>query len=642
MQAERISPPLTAPRNVGPAVVVAVPSAQMPERVIGARGAYILDAASRREGGQAEVFRAVGPDGRSAAIRMPRQEDTGWFARECSAIDDLTTRLADAKSWMIAIVDRGVAPDGRPFAVMPWYPMNLTEWFRTGPPLERRLDALGQACRAVARLHQGGAGELDLLVHRDLKPSNLLVREDEAGLSVVLTDLGAARAGALLATVPNTLIYTRSYAPPEQQLPIQLAPDPTVDVHALGVTVYFGLTGRVPTTVLGREALRTTDAQRLLTLDALGSTRSEAEEAEYRVLAHKPLAALLDLAEARALFPGDEAVLRSKLADQLTGRCHDPEGVAARIAAKMIPALHRALEPDPARRLGDARILQAACHHAVRILRQEGVLPDSPGATIPPEPPDVGVPATPVLVTTEPSEVPALTDASLVAAPARRSRPAWLPVALGAAVGMASMVALAFALRAIAGDPEDPPAAPAGASTLPAVPAEQPAGAVEAELPSGEPTDAEPEEPTQAEATTKRVAYAEPPVQKRRGPKPAEPAVQPPPEGARRADTRPVSASASPAASVWVTTADVAPPRLVVTCRPEWTVQLDGSSVSRNSAQLGAGTHRLDVRELNSLKHRSSLTVRQDGDGWIVVGDWVTASGARVASGAAVDVVCPN
>lgn len=578
---------------------------------------------------------------------MPRQEDTGWFARECSAIDDLTTRLADAKSWMIAIVDRGVAPDGRPFAVMPWYPMNLTEWFRTGPPLERRLDALGQACRAVARLHQGGAGELDLLVHRDLKPSNLLVREDEAGLSVVLTDLGAARAGALLATVPNTLIYTRSYAPPEQQLPIQLAPDPTVDVHALGVTVYFGLTGRVPTTVLGREALRTTDAQRLLTLDALGSTRSEAEEAEYRVLAHKPLAALLDLADARALFPGDEAVLRSKLADQLAGRCHDPEGVAARIAAKMIPALHRALEPDPARRLGDARILQAACHHAVRILRQEGVLPDSPGATIQPEPPDVGVPATPVLVTADPSEVPALT-ASLAATPARRSRRAWLPVALGAAVGMVTVVALAFAVRAIAGDPEDPPGvAPAGASALPAVPAEPPAGAAsaEAEPPSGEPAEAEgpTKAETQAEATTKRVAHAEPPVPERRGSKPAEPAAKPAPEGARRADSEPLSAPPSPAASVWVTTAALAPPRLEVTCRPEWTVQLDGSSVSRNSAPLGAGTHRLDVRELNSLKHRSSLTVRQDGDdGWIVVGDWVTASGAKVASGAAVDVVCPN
>ena len=92
-------------------------------------------------------------------------------------------------------------------------------------------------CDAVSELHE----LLDPpVIHRDLKPGNVMV---SAG-GVTLIDLGIARSWREDAQQDTTHFGTRSYAPPEQFGFGQT--DVTSDVYALGMLLFFCLTGRDP------------------------------------------------------------------------------------------------------------------------------------------------------------------------------------------------------------------------------------------------------------------------------------------------------------------------------------------------------------------------------------------------------------
>lgn len=101
--------------------------------------------------------------------------------------------------------------------------------------LVRRL--FPDLCDAVSELHE----LLDPpVIHRDLKPGNVMV---SAG-GVTLIDLGIARSWREDAQQDTTHFGTRSYAPPEQFGFGQT--DVTSDVYALGMLLFFCLTGRDP------------------------------------------------------------------------------------------------------------------------------------------------------------------------------------------------------------------------------------------------------------------------------------------------------------------------------------------------------------------------------------------------------------
>lgn len=112
-------------------------------------------------------------------------------------------------------------------------------------PLSDRLLRLKVAAGLVERVHRRG------VVHRDLKPGNFLV--DQAG-RIRLSDFGAARplgeAGPAsledaLRTQTGTLIGTPLFMAPEQfAQPAHV--DRRADVYALGVMLFFCLTGRYP------------------------------------------------------------------------------------------------------------------------------------------------------------------------------------------------------------------------------------------------------------------------------------------------------------------------------------------------------------------------------------------------------------
>ncbi|MBS5477416.1 MAG: protein kinase [Coriobacteriia bacterium] len=97
-----------------------------------------------------------------------------------------------------------------------------------------------ELCAAASELHESCGQPL---VHRDLTPSNVIV--DPADLkSVTLIDLGIARAHRDGAQADTTHFGTKPYAPPEQYGFGQT--DVRTDVYALGMTLFFCLTGRDP------------------------------------------------------------------------------------------------------------------------------------------------------------------------------------------------------------------------------------------------------------------------------------------------------------------------------------------------------------------------------------------------------------
>ena len=93
--------------------------------------------------------------------------------------------------------------------------------------------------RAVHYAHEQG------VVHRDLKPANILL--DERGTPKI-TDFGVAKSleNESGATQTGQVLGTPSYMAPEQAAGAANRVGPTVDVYALGATLYDLLTGRPP------------------------------------------------------------------------------------------------------------------------------------------------------------------------------------------------------------------------------------------------------------------------------------------------------------------------------------------------------------------------------------------------------------
>lgn len=98
-----------------------------------------------------------------------------------------------------------------------------------------------QICDAATELH-GSLGKP--VIHRDIKPSNIMVTWD----NVYLIDLGIARSFSEGATADTRQFGTRSYAPPEQFGYKQT--DVRSGVYALGMLLYFMLTGETPDPML--------------------------------------------------------------------------------------------------------------------------------------------------------------------------------------------------------------------------------------------------------------------------------------------------------------------------------------------------------------------------------------------------------
>ena len=115
---------------------------------------------------------------------------------------------------------------------------------RNGPlPYTTAANIVSQAAEGLHYAHRRG------LVHRDVKPGNLLVTPDGR---TKITDLGLAwflmedlEGGQPVAGKPNSLVGTADYLAPESiRRPDKILP--VSDVYALGCTLYYSVTGKVP------------------------------------------------------------------------------------------------------------------------------------------------------------------------------------------------------------------------------------------------------------------------------------------------------------------------------------------------------------------------------------------------------------
>lgn len=180
-------------------------------------------------GGQGVVHRAWDRHlEREVAIK--RLRDPGRDQRVLLEEARLLARLAHPA--VPQVYDRGRSPDGGAYVVM-----QLVEGQRLDvavdalpPDPAPRLRLLRGVIAAVAHAHRHG------ILHRDLKPENIVV--DAEGQPYLL-DWGLAAIGG-----PRAVCGSPHFAAPEQ-LDGQPA-DRRADIYALGVLLYFVLTGELP------------------------------------------------------------------------------------------------------------------------------------------------------------------------------------------------------------------------------------------------------------------------------------------------------------------------------------------------------------------------------------------------------------
>lgn len=192
-------------------------------------------------GGMGEVYEAARADGQfeqRAALKVSRREAAKVMER-FNTERQILARLDHPG--IARILDGGLTPDGRPYAVMEYVEGDtlLKHCESVNADLRMRLSLFMQLCRAVAHAHR------NLIVHRDIKPNNVLV--DRHG-RVRLLDFGIAKPiGTDLmsgASSDTAALLTPDYAAPEQLTgePITTA----TDIYALGLLLFELLVGRRP------------------------------------------------------------------------------------------------------------------------------------------------------------------------------------------------------------------------------------------------------------------------------------------------------------------------------------------------------------------------------------------------------------
>ncbi len=229
-------------------------------------GAYRISRQLGR-GGMGVVYLAERADGQfrqTVSLKMIR---AGLEAAELSRRFETERQILASLSHpnIAALLDGGVADDGRPYLVMEYVDGIPIDVYSDTNRLavSERLSLFCTVAHAVQHAHRS------LVVHRDLKPSNILVTPDG---HVKLLDFGIAKIldpTLMGSDAPETRtglrLMTREYASPEQ---VRAEPVTTAtDVYALGVVLYELLTGRRPFLLIGRTPA---EAERIITEEEPG------------------------------------------------------------------------------------------------------------------------------------------------------------------------------------------------------------------------------------------------------------------------------------------------------------------------------------------------------------------------------------
>jgi serine/threonine protein kinase len=209
-------------------------------------GNYVLQELLGK-GGMALVYRAVHrvfnePVAiKLLSARRSKQDDMRRrFLREAQAMREISAR----NRHVVAALDVGETDAGEPYLVMEYLTgRDLDRLFKSEGPLDwGRLAPIAlQICDALATTHAMN------FVHRDIKPQNCVLTGDDRQQIVKLIDFGIAKDLAAMGeqTEDGIVLGTPAYLAPEIFFS-KMAPDARTDIYALGVSLYFLLTGCLP------------------------------------------------------------------------------------------------------------------------------------------------------------------------------------------------------------------------------------------------------------------------------------------------------------------------------------------------------------------------------------------------------------
>ena len=200
------------------------------------------------EGGMGKVYKAHQTRlGRDVALKVIRKEKLQNSVAQARFHQEIQAVARMSHPNVVAAYDADQVGDLH-FVVMELIDgSDLTRMVRDrGPlPIAEACEYVRQAALGLQHAHEEG------LVHRDIKPSNILV--GKGGRQVKLVDLGLARlrddppggaeAGRL--TQEGFVIGTPDFLAPEQARN-PAAVDIRADIYALGGTLFYLLTGKVP------------------------------------------------------------------------------------------------------------------------------------------------------------------------------------------------------------------------------------------------------------------------------------------------------------------------------------------------------------------------------------------------------------
>jgi serine/threonine protein kinase len=187
-------------------------------------------------GGMAQVYRAVTPDGRTVAIKVPTVANDPYLMRKFVREGDAIGRLLRGHPYIVQVEHFGFTRENEPYIVMEYVDGgSLRERARQPLREEEIRRIVGQSCLALGFAHQ------NQIVHRDIKPENILLT---AAGQVKVADFGIARELSGFTVTHQGPIGTPEYMSPEQATGENVLP--ASDVYSAGVVLYELLTGRVP------------------------------------------------------------------------------------------------------------------------------------------------------------------------------------------------------------------------------------------------------------------------------------------------------------------------------------------------------------------------------------------------------------
>jgi predicted SprT family Zn-dependent metalloprotease len=218
----------------------------------GAFGGYVL-LRSLGKGGMGEVFKGVhAQTGRIAAIKqvLPIANSDEGLLRRFHREISLMTQLVHPN--LVRLFEAGQEGDS-PFFVSEFVSGGDMSQFvdRSGNPTlapDEVAKIIAGSLIGLEYFHHGEGGKKDLRVHRDLKPENILICRNNGTIVPKVADFGLAKSyedHGGTTTKTGEFAGTWMYMPPEQLTDFKHC-TPLVDVYAMGVTLYYLISGHSP------------------------------------------------------------------------------------------------------------------------------------------------------------------------------------------------------------------------------------------------------------------------------------------------------------------------------------------------------------------------------------------------------------